>query len=364
MKMIDINKELGITSIDFNNIDINNNTEDNIDDFFKETLDDLDKFDEKAWKKGDGLIFPNYPVFTEKLEGIDAGLYLFAGLSNSGKSAIMMNLLNDCCMYKENNVFGLYISLDDSNDEIIARLIAMEEKIPIGIASKPQRYKNKLENAKLNEYYSEEYDLIEKQLKKREDGLEKLRKNNDKLKVIDTKKVTNIDEIYNYIKQILVYLKAKDPNKKLIIAIDSINDIVYNHRLKEGESVSSEIAKTVKSWTVEFDCPIFASTHMRKINANRRPVLDDLKDSTVLVYEASVTFIVYNDVSANKNNAKIFQQRLDSDEKEPILEIDWAKNKKSSYKGRTFCYFKPDYSKTLECNAEDMKRYSALIYEA
>ena len=180
MKMIDINKELGITSIDFNNIDINNNTEDNIDDFFKETLDDLDKFDEKAWKKGDGLIFPNYPVFTEKLEGIDAGLYLFAGLSNSGKSAIMMNLLNDCCMYKENNVFGLYISLDDSNYEIIARLIAMEEKIPIGIASKPQRYKNKLENAKLNEYYSEEYDLIEKQLKKREDGLEKLRKNNDK----------------------------------------------------------------------------------------------------------------------------------------------------------------------------------------
>ena len=37
MKMIDINKELGITGIDFNNIDINNNTEDNIDDLFKET---------------------------------------------------------------------------------------------------------------------------------------------------------------------------------------------------------------------------------------------------------------------------------------------------------------------------------------
>ena len=94
-----------------------------------------------------------------------------------------MNLLNDCCMYNENNVFGLYISLDDSNYEIIARLIAMEEKIPIGIASKPQRYKNKLENAKLNEYYSEEYDLIEKQLKKREDGLEKLRKNNDMMTI-------------------------------------------------------------------------------------------------------------------------------------------------------------------------------------
>ena len=30
--------------------------------------------------------------------------------------------------------------LIDSNYEIIARLIAMEEKIPIGIASKPQRY--------------------------------------------------------------------------------------------------------------------------------------------------------------------------------------------------------------------------------
>ena len=366
MSTIDINKELGITSLDLNNINTTDeNAEEQIEDFFEETLEDLAEFEENAWKKGDGLELSSYPIFTEKLEGLDSGFYLFAGLSNHGKSALMMNMLYDICSNEKNNAFGLYISLDDSSNEIIARIISMTEKIPIGVSAKPQRYKNILDNADLEIAYSPEYTLIKEQLQKRQEGLEKLKRMNNIIKIVDNKKgkVSNIERIYNYIKKIKLYLQAKDPNKKLVIAIDSINDITLNYKVKEGETVSSEVAKTVKAWTVEFDCPIFASTHIRKINANRRPVLDDLKDSTVLVYEASVVFIIYNDVSANKNSAKIFQQKLDSETKEPILEIDWAKNKKSSYKGRTFCYFKPEYSKTLECNEEDNKRFSALVYE-
>ena len=61
----------------------------------------------------------------------------------------------------------------------------------------------------------------------------------------------------------------------------------------------------------------------------------DLKDSNRLEYEADVIYLVYNDVSRNKEAAKIYSRGASEDApKQPILELDWAKNKISSYKGR------------------------------
>ena len=336
-------------------------------DFIDETNDDIDAFDKEAWAKGDGFVFPSYPIFTEKTEGMDDGLYLFAGLSNHGKSGVLLNLMEDCCSCEKNNAFGLYFSLDDSKNEIIARIIAMNELIPIGIVSKPKRYQNKITKADNDiNYYNENSAAIESyrtNLEKRKQGLQNLKNKKDSFKVVDSAKINNIEDMYNYIKTIITYLQSKNINKKLIIGIDSINDINWGKRITDKEDPIAKVSKEVKKWTVEFKCPILASCHIRKLNSNRRPVLDDLKDSTVIVYEASVSFILYNDVSANGNSAKICQQRIDSEVKEPIIEMHWAKNKKSSFKGRTFMFFSPDYSKTSECNANDMTRYSALIYE-
>ena len=45
------------------------------------------------------------------------------------------------------------------------------------------------------------------------------------------------------------------------------------------EDSSEEVAKFVKDLSVEFDIIVLASTHLRKLNGNRRPTLDDLRDS-------------------------------------------------------------------------------------
>lgn len=339
---------------------IANNTEDKevaMEDFFSTSLEDLNNFDNNAWNKGDGLKMPKYPYVTEKLEGLDSGLYLFAGKSNHGKSAIMMNMMEDACSNPENKLYGLYYSLDDSKYEIIPRLIAMDQRIPIGVAAKPQRYQNMIDRAE--EGASDYAEMLEK----RAIGLQKLKDNVNTFKVEDSSKIKNADDMYNHIKMVLTYLRAIDPEYKILIAIDSINDIRLTYAPKDND-ILAEIARVVKEWTVEFDCPIFASTHIRKLNGNRRPTLEDLKDSTVLVYEASVVWIVFNDVSENKQAAKIFQMDPNTETKLPILEIDWAKNKKSSYKGRSFCYFRPEYSKATECDEEAIKRFNGLIYEA
>lgn len=366
---MNIIEELGIPN-KTNKIEIDNNQQNEVvmEDFFATTISDIEEFNTEAWNKKDGICLPHYKNITEKLEGMDSGLYLFAGASNHGKTAIMMNLLYDACTYEPNNLFGIIFSLDDSKKEIIPRIIAMEQEIPIGVIAKPQRYRNIIDNEINNMSEDNLSDissnaiLYEEYLMRREIGIENLKSKSNRIKIEDSNKIRNTDDIYNYIVKILTYIKTINEDYKIIIAIDSINDIRLSKRVN-NEDTLGEIARTVKQWTVEFNCPILASTHIRKLNGNRRPVLDDLRDSSVLVYEASVVYIVYNDVSANKQAAKIYQIRNEHSIKEPILELDWAKNKKSTYKGKSFCYFKPEFSKTIECDEEANKRYSALIYE-
>ena len=72
---------------------------------------------------------------------------------------------------------------------------------------------------------------------------------------------------------------------------------------------------------------------------------------------------MYNDVSKNKQSAKIFRYEDEHDtEKKPVLEVDWAKNKISSYKGVTFCNFSPGYNKCTEVSEIAAEQYTTKLY--
>lgn len=329
-------------------------------DFFNVMKEDLDEFEEKSWSKGEGFKAPRFPMLTDKLEGIDTGLYLLPAESNAGKSATMTNIVEDIVTHAPNKAFGLYFSLDDSKHEIIPRVIAMREGIRISTVSKPQRAQNMVDNN------HEDSELLIEELAKREAGINNLKADSNKLMIVDSSKARTLDEIKAYIMKVDNYIKAIDPEMKLVVAIDSIKDIRLDdhYNIKTTNEASDFIAREVKHWTVEFDMPIFSSVHLRKLNGNRRPTLDDLKDSNVLVYEASVIWLLFNDVSKNKQGAKIFHRNENQEEKLPVIEFDWAKNKKSSYKGRTFCYFAPQMSRAAECGPEVVQRFNALLYEA
>lgn len=342
-------------------------------DLIAEAEQDIDDFDEEAWQTGEGYKAPSYPIVSEKLEGFSEGLYLFAGPSNAGKSAMMMNMLYDLCTHEENKLYGIYFSLDDSRKEIIPRVVAMDQRIPISVVSKPARYKNFIDSVEENGTQDDEMNAAKviqyiEYLEKRREGLNKLKSFCSNFKIEDSTRSTTLNQIEEFIKKAIEYVKSIDEEMNVIVAIDSINDIL----LGEGYSAKSNnekldvVSRVVKHWTVKYKIVIFASTHLRKLNGNRRPTLDDLKESNTLVYEASVIWLVYNDVSTNKNAAKVYYVESEGEqaEKKPIIELDWAKNKKSSYKGRSFNYFSPEHSKAIECDEQISKRYNALVYEA
>ena len=77
-----------------------------------------------------------------------------------------------------------------------------------------------------------------------------------------------------------------------------------------------------------------------------------------------MVFLINNDVSRNGEGAAVYYTVDTSDFKQPVIEIRWAKNKQSSFKGYTFCYFETKYSRVWECSQEKTREYNALLLSA
>lgn len=328
-------------------------------DFFQNMCNDIDNFDKEAWSNKTGWVSPNFPSFTNGLEGWSPGFYAWCGPSNHGKTAMLLNVMEDLCAYKDNKLFGIYYSLDDTRNRVIPRIIAMRENVPINVIAKPARYQNMVDEG------HPDAANISQLLTKRREGLEKLKQDSDKLVIFESEEIETIDEIYEKTEQVYHYIKSIDPEMNIVVGIDSLKDIVIEGSSKMTANERIDIvSKKVKDLSKKFNCITFASMHLRKLNGMRRPTLDDIKDSNILVYESDICFLVYNDVSNNKQSAKIYyKDSEESVEKKPIIEIDWAKNKISSYKGITFCNFAPEYNKCIEADESAVQRYNAILYQ-
>ena len=326
-------------------------------DYFNCLANCIDEFDDKAWNKKEGYKTPKFPSLTEGLEGWDSGLYIFAGLANHGKTAAMINILEDMVTCEENKLFGVYYSLDDNKNKVIPRIVAMRESLPISLIAKPGRYQKMID-----EHHPDAVHIAQL-LDKRREGIENLKAQSNKMMVLDSQDIKSDKDLRQSIYQIYNYIKSMDEEANIVVAVDGLKDINFTEmNLSENEKVD-QASRFLKDISVELDIIVMSTMHLRKLNGNRRPTTEDLKDSNRLEYESDVIFLVYNDVSRNKDAAKIYSRVNDDSPKQPILELDWAKNKISSYKGRTFCYFSPEYSKSIECVEDDARRFNALVYQ-
>ncbi len=280
-------------------------------------------------------------------------------LTVTHNTALALTLMMDYCLNPDNKLYGIYFSLDDTKEEVIPRVIASKEIIPISVVSKPTRYQEIVDEGGEEGYkYSE-------MLKKRTEGLEFLKSKKNQFRIVDGTKIENGEQILDFCKKAQAYVKSFDPDNNIIVCIDSLMDIRWaTKNFQTDKQINDYTAKEVKRWAAEeLKVPVFGTLHLRKIEQNRRPNIGDVKESGRYAYEASTLFVVHNDMSRNKQNSAIFSVSPDN-EKIPIIEIDWAKNKKSSYKGRTFCNFHTNYSRVTECSEETSQRFIDLIFSS
>lgn len=326
-------------------------------DVFEASKQYIDDFEAQCQMEGEGYEAPHYPIWSEKLEGLMNGFYIFAGFSNSGKTALASNLAMDYALNEKNHLYMIYYSLDDTKEDVISRIMAMKKRIPISVIRKPKRYEALIEKG------AENSSLYKKQLEVRKQGLEDLKEMSKHFMVRDAEDIDCIEKMLNHAKMVKNYLQTRDEQANVIIVIDSLMDInIDSEKFREERDRNTKISQLVKRYaTTEIQCPIFGTAHVKK-NSGRRVTISDLKESGRYEYDARAVFLITNDVSRNGQNAEIYYNSPNNTQKHPVLEVYWAKNKASSFKERTYCFFTPELSLATEVPKAQMEEYDAIIY--
>lgn len=287
-------------------------------------------------------------------QGLNAGVHLIAGQSNIGKSAICMQLGWQIAMANQiptperpQKAFVLYFSLDDSMNELLPRFVAIDQKMPINAVRFPKKFGDNI-----------------RFMEKRDKGFKKLEESVMHISMKDVNEGSSIEYIEKTIDEYVTQLKMIDDAYQIVVFIDNFHDVTVDAPgFTEANTKFEHIADGLSRICAKYDCPMVCTAEFRKLNGNRRPVLDDIKESGKIVYEAKAILLSFNEVSYRNQQANIFW--LDEDdptqEKKPVYEMHVGKNKFGSFKGRLFYNFKPHMSYFMEVPEAMTQKYNQMI---
>lgn len=320
----------------------------------QEMLQTIDYMDEYAWRKGEiGGLDWGIEGFNKAFDGLQTGLIMVAGQPNIGKSALCMQLAWTIAASnreiipdkRPNKAYVIYFSLDDNDVDLLPRIIAIDQRIPINAVKAPKKYE-------------EDITLMAR----RQKGINRLKESLDFFKIVDSKKGTSINFIEEEIKRHQLEITTKDENYKVVAIIDNFHDITV-----EGQSFRSDnqkfdhIAGELSRICTLLDIPIICTAEFRKLNGNRRPTVDDVRESVKIAYEAKAIMLCYNEVGIRGEAASVYWQKPEIPYKQPVMEVKMGKNKYTSYKNRLFFEFMPEMSYLNPVPNERARNYNQMI---
>ena len=241
-------------------------------DIFQETIDEIEAVDKYSWARGTmGLDF-GVKWMNDAFRGLNPGLHLFAGIANVGKSSmllqVMWNIIHNNQYITDDHPrmpYCMYFSLDDTANELMPRLIALDQKIEINEALFPKA----LEDPKL--------------ISKREKGVKKLKDSVEFFTMRDSDKGVTIEYIEHTVREYMRILESSFPDKyQIVVFVDNFHDVqVADDRFFEDNSRYDHIADRLTAIANEHMVPVLCSAEFRKINVHKRPTIDDIKSTGI-----------------------------------------------------------------------------------
>lgn len=241
--------------------------------FFQQNmLQTIQEMDEYSWKRGEiGGLDWGFEQLNKALEGLNTGLHLVAGQSNIGKSAMCLQLAYNIATHnqvptkeKPKKAYCLYFSLDDNANELLPRMVSIDQRIPINAVRFPKKYQDNIEY-----------------MQRRQVGLERLKKLTEHFGLMDVNMGSDIEHIEETAKRYALELSKIDPSYQIVIFIDNFHDITVRN-IKFGSDNNAKydyIADQLSRIATMLDCPIICTAEFRKLNGNRRPKLDDIRET-------------------------------------------------------------------------------------
>lgn len=312
--------------------------------FTSDMLGAISAFEARANKLGHiGGFDTGFSRLTEKLEGLQPGLYMVSAGPNVGKTALCTQMAWQVAQSNP-TTFCMYITLDDNPNIVIQRITAHITGLPIRVIRNPQAYAHNREV-----------------LQTRQIGLDMLREASDRFVVPSTLDSTDVDDILEHVVSYLVWADATDADRRdLVLFIDNFYDLTANIGGDNSNTRMEYIADQLKYFAMHYNVPVICTGELRKLNGPKRPSLDDAKGAGGLAYAAQVIMGIYSEVGQRGDAAKIYWTGMHED-KMPILEVHFLKNKLSSFKGRLLYRFVPSCSTLIQMSEQDELRFNKMI---
>jgi replicative DNA helicase len=314
-------------------------------------LNDLiDQFETRVWDPDASRgLATGSQILDQGLEGLQPGWHVMAADSNVGKSAFL-TWLETNLIRKNKDSYVLSLSLDDPEQEKFARIAATWGRVPINCIRRPTNYS---ENAGM--------------LQRRGAAIEAVRGVSDRYTVLGSNFQTpkgpasDIDAIEWIIQQALTNLEEEalqsGKRKKLVVIVDNFHDTTTASRKVRDEGKFEYFASRYADLAIKYNIALVSTAELRKINGYKRPMVDDIRDSAKIKYEAKSIWMCFNEVSLRGESANIYYELDGNPTRQPVYELQVAKNKYGSYKGRIFYLFHPHMAWFQEADPAAQKAF-------
>lgn len=240
------------------------------------------------------------------------------------------------------------ITLDDTKFEKLCRLIAHITGIPINVVKVAGLHKEK--NPSIYKNTTAAFQVI--------------KKNIEKYEIVDGAQAGTIGALTEFIRHRVVDYRSLEEPWQVVVFIDSFHDLIPDVKVTSDTAKYDYLAQAISDLANELDIPIVCTAELRKLNGQRRPVPDDIRESIKIRYEAKSILLCYNDVGAKGEQADVYWYPPNDVAKYPVFEVHVAKNKYNSFKGRICFEFMPDIAFFKEPDDATHRRYLDAINES
>lgn len=306
----------------------------------------IDEFENNAWQQKNVGIKTGFDSVDKAFDGgLYPGFIIIGGDSNLGKTAFLTQLAWQVSQ-NNNDVYVMDFSLDDAMPDKLARVCASSGRLIINAVKTPLNYM--------------QYPLM---LIRRKQAILNLRKNVGRYRAYDSTFSSFVEDIEKEIEQKLVYFDGNGINKKVVVFIDNFHDlnIMSRPNLSDKEKFDT-LAQWCADIAKKYNITVVCTAELKKLNGNRRAMLDDIREAVKIKYEAKAVLLVYNEVHYKGDASDVFYMKQSNPFKQPIFEVHFAKNKFHTYKGRAFFEFYPEMAYMKECDPAAQKTYSQIIF--
>ena len=246
-----------------------------------------------------GYALSQFPLIDEAMCGVQPSMVTLAADPNVGKTILMINLSID--LLKSNaDVSLLFFSMDDSRDAIVGRMIAKLAGLPINdVQRKPQ-------NDQEEKLVADAYSLLKDMAV------------NGRLDIQEMSESTKMGLITQTIRM--------HPNRsKLVCIIDGIYNVPIDGPSSSLREENIERANGLKNIVKLYQIPLLVTAELRKrtqeeVNRTTRSI-HDIMETGKYGYNADVILLLTPHDPATYGS-----------DPEPLVNLDFAKNKLSSFR--------------------------------